>query len=469
MQVLLLGGNAALRRSIIKSLLRDNHRISVRSGDAHELASEWPGQVHDDSSPAPGWDSICDVVVVIHPSVTPRADGSPDSSSEANEGMAAARGRRVISIVPRGEPPADAGLTIRTGMVYGIVNDPVTLFLIMMRSLPAVPMLSETHALQPLWHEDLARAVAAAVAMTDEQGTATVDVAGPETVTLTQLYERIATMIGRRPVRIPVPDFIAAHGSRLAEALRLPSPFSPTHLALARAENAIPPEANGLSRTFGVTATTLDEGLRRLANELEEVTPFEGVGTLEVKRFAADIRQSPYDAVALLRLFRSRFKDVMPVEIGVEPGSPQTELEQGAVISMRLPGRGNVQVRVEEVTAQHVVVATLRGHALAGIVRFRCEEIDGGLRFEVMTCDAAANALDWLTLTLGGARIQDANWTRVVHNAVKLSEGSSTGVTSDARKLEPEEARHVQQWIEKIIQRQRSARVQAPAPPQVLG
>ena len=37
---------------------------------------------------------------------------------------------------------------------------------------------------------------------------------------------------------------------------------------------------------------------------------------------------------------------------------------------MNLPARGHVQIRVAEVTDDHVVGVTLQGHALAGCVRF---------------------------------------------------------------------------------------------------
>ena len=41
--------------------------------------------------------------------------------------------------------------------VYGVSDDPITLFFLVMRALPAVPLMSRTHVLQPLWHDDLDR------------------------------------------------------------------------------------------------------------------------------------------------------------------------------------------------------------------------------------------------------------------------------------------------------------------------
>jgi NADH dehydrogenase len=349
-------------------------------------------------------------------------------------------------------------LAIHTAPVYGIGEDPVTIFLIMMRSLPTVPILSEAHVMQPLWHQDLARAVAAAVSLPASDLGRVIHIAGPDRVTQRELYERIAAMIDRHPLRIPIPDFLAKYGARLAEALRTPVPLESSHLAFAEGAEAQPgPARNELSSLLHVSPTPLDEGLTRLVNGLDELTPFDGVGALEVKRFSADIRGSRHGAADLLHLFRSRFKDVMPVEIGAEPASPQIQLIEGAVVTITLPGRGHVQIRVEEVGDRHVVVSTLRGHALAGIVRFSTQGLDNGdVRFEVMTCDTAANALDWIALTLGGARIQDANWTKVVQNVVQLSGGTADDVQTDARKPASEEAANVQRWIESLVVRRKA-------------
>jgi hypothetical protein len=446
MRLLLAGGNAELRRSMIDRL-EPAHDVRVCTGDAVEAAGG------------------CEIAIVVDPSVVVPLGGSPGGKSGSTHPAidAAARHgvRRLIHISCREMRVSfpREWLAIHTAPVYGVGEDPITIFLIMMRSFPTVPILSETHVMQPLWHEDLARAVASAVSLPARDLGRVIQVAGPDRVSQRELYERIALMIDRHPLRIPIPDFLAKYGARLAEALRTPIPLESSHLAFAQAADAEPgPARNELTSLLGVAATPLDEGLTRLINGLDELTPFDGVGTLEVKRFSADVQGSRYGAADLLHVFRSRFKDVMPVKIGAEPASPQIQLLEGAVLTITLPGRGHVQIRVEEVGDRHVVVSTLRGHALAGIVRFSTRELDnGGVRFEVMTCDTAANALDWIVLTLGGARIQDANWTKVVQNVVQLSGGTADEVQSDARKLGGEEAANVQRWIEALVVR-RNAR-----------
>ena len=76
--------------------------------------------------------------------------------------------------------PPGTSLRITCDAVYGTGEDAVSLFLIMMRTLPAVPLLSATHLLRPLWHEDLARGLAAALAFEPRQSAALSTFAGPE-------------------------------------------------------------------------------------------------------------------------------------------------------------------------------------------------------------------------------------------------------------------------------------------------
>jgi NADH dehydrogenase len=118
---------------------------------------------------------------------------------------------------------------------------------------------------------------------------------------------------------------------------------------------------------------------------------------------------------------------------------------------MALPGRGHVQVRVQQVSEERVVLATLRGHALAGVVRFSTKDLAHAVRFEVLTCDAAANPIDWLARTLGGARIQQANWTQLVKNVIELSGGTADRVRHGSRTLSYDEAAAVETWIRDTI------------------
>jgi NADH dehydrogenase len=471
-KVLVTGGNDIFQRAIAAALLERSHAVRVAVEDSAR-ATGWPAPVdlifigdgsHDLRDAAAG----CDAIVVVDPSVTPapRAGETTPAARTLKNTLPTGLPRVVHVIASHAAPvEGDGGaghLTIRTSPVYGVGDDLVTVFLIMMRSLPVVPILGGSHATRPIWYEDLARAVAASVSIDGMSGV--VDVAGPDRVTQDELYERVAALTDRRPLRVPVPDFIAGYGSRLAEGLRMTGPFDASHLAFVRAGSGDEPRENAIATVFGLAPTSLGDGLRRLVRGLPELTPGEGVGSVEVKRFSIRIAGGRYNAAELLRAFRARFREVMPVDIGVEPGAPETVLTEGAVVTVALPGRGHVQVRVEDASDDRIVLSTLRGHALAGFVQFRARTAEEAIEFEVMTCDAAANAMDWLTLTLGGARIQDANWTRLLVNVASLAGGSAAPVKADARKLDPEEAASVDRWIRAVVSRHKTPPVSGTLP-----
>jgi NADH dehydrogenase len=351
-------------------------------------------------------------------------------------------------------------ILLRTTPVYGLADDAVSLMLVMMRSLPAVPVLGEHRPMQPVWHEDVAAAVAAAAVLPMSEAMLALDIAGREVISQEDLFDHISRLIDRRPLKVPIPDFLAAHGAWLADALGITGAVPMSRLAFHTGSGAAVEEAgNALSRVLDVTPTPLDQGLRRLIQDLEELPLAEGVGSLEMKRFAAHIPETPHDAASLMRAFRRRFKDMMPIDVGVEPAAPDVTLETGAVLTMAMPGRGHVQVRVEDADDRHVVLATLRGHALAGVVRFRTQDFETGVRFEVLTCDAAGNAFDWVGLTLLGARLQDANWRRVVRNVVQLAGGREQDVQMEGHKLSHAEAAEAQAWVQRLIDARRSAEI----------
>jgi NADH dehydrogenase len=446
MKVVIVGGNELLRRSISEACATSG--LHPRPADSADDASD---MLRDGEA-----------AVVV----TPYAPGGQRAGGADPETMIAqAREARLTRgvVVALGAPTREALRQIEQSVqgsagewmglfaphVYGIGEDPLTLLLVMMRSLPAVPLLSDTYAMAPLWHRDLSAAVAAALraSMPAPQRVATLS--GPERVSYSELYERLAVLTDRRPVRLPVPDFLAAHGSRLASALNLSS-LDASALTHAADESAHQRAADA-RELLALSLTGLDTGLKALIHELDELTPGSGVGTVQIKRFRAAITGARLDAAELMRAFRSRFAEMMPVPVGVEPAAPATELVEGAVLTIALPGRGHVQIRVEDVAPEYVVVGTLRGHALAGVVRFSASHVDGSLVFEVTTCDAAANPLDWLGLTIGGGLAQNANWRKVVRNAVALSGGRAGEVESHIRNLTPDEALAAESWVARFV------------------
>lgn len=478
MTVLLTGGNNRLQAAVATRLVERGHRVRVLC-TTRDPIRPWPAGVEprdvaaDDMAGVETGARGCDAAVVIDAGFGHESAESPPRLYAPAESTIAAVSRAEVGrlVFVRGAQSEQAVpfsgdvLVIEAADAYGFGVDAISRFLILMRSLPAVPLLNDRHVTRPLWCDDLAAVLPVALTRATSARQQTMSLVGPDAVTMAQLYERVATLVDRRPARIPVPDFLARYGARLADAFHLPLPFAAADLDSgpevmgAGGPGGVGPDA------FGVTPTPLEQGLRRLVDELDELTPLEGTGRVEVKRFSALIEGAHWDAVELLRQFRLRFRDVMPIDVGVEPVSGEALLAEGDTIALALPGRGHVQIRVQEVGSRHVVVSTIRGHALAGFVRFSTdgsEEPDGRVRFEVTTCDAAANALDWVGLSFGGARLQDANWMRVVHNVARLAGGSVRDARMDVRPLAQDEAEEIDRWVRGVIRRRRLA--EAPTP-----
>jgi uncharacterized protein YbjT (DUF2867 family) len=374
--------------------------------------------------------------------VTPRHGATPEANDEL----------RAVQVGLQHHP--GDWLSLRVDEVYGVSDDRVSRLLQQMRMLPAIPMASgEVRTLYPVWHEDLTDTVAASVDLEATMTRTAIDVRGPDAVTPAEIMDRLKTLIDRKPLRVPIPSLIAAHASTVIAW--------PT-IVPVRDAAIVDPAAAPIPHVPGVTPTTIDEGLGLLIEGLDEQTPSDGMGTLEIKRFFADIRDARVTPSALLREFRLRFGELVPAEFGVEPASPQTALTPDATLTTWLPGRGHAQVRVEEITDRHVTLATLRGHPLAGIVHFSVEDTTDGVRFAVTTCDTPATRLDWLALTLGGARIQDAHWCELVRRVVTLSGGISGEPRFEKQRVHGAAAQRLDAWIRDLIARRQAQSASAP-------
>ena len=219
------------------------------------------------------------------------------------------------------------------------------------------------------------------------------------------------------------------------------------------------PSGNALTTVFDLAGTKLDKGLAMLADSQPELLPEEGIGALRRKRFWAEIDGSRLSPEMLFRHFVSHFADCTPwhVELEAEPGTPKVP-ELGAVLTISLPLRGNVQIRIVELEVRRMTVCTVEGHPLAGAVRFLTEQRGAAVRFEVQVYDRAANVADWLVMNPIVARLQNATWHETVERVVKESGGRAPrGVEREFTKLDADQGREVNDWLEGLVLAQRQA------------
>lgn len=481
MKVLVTGGTGVIGAGLVPALIREGHIVCLLSRGAEEDARQWPAGVEALKADVTDPDSLagacdgCDAVVHITGIVeekppeitfeTVNVEGTRNIVAEAER----AGVRRLIFVSSLG---ADRGASAyhrsklaaedlvrnfrgdwtiaRPGNVYGPGDDVISTLLKMVRTLPAVPVIDVgEQRFQPVWYDDLGAALARAVTM-PELRAQTLELVGAETVTTNDVLDRLARITDRTFVRAPVPATLASIGAQLAGLLGIALPINDSKLTMLLEENILADGAtNALTRVFGITPTMLDDGLRRLADALPEQRAEDGFGSMERKRYRADIVGSRHDAAGLVALFREKVTEVMPIEFEAEPGAA-TVVEKGATMTAALPMRGNIQIRVVESTDHHVTFATVEGHPLAGAVRFRATDAGDRLRFEVTVYARAANAFDWLIMNTVGAVMQDANWVAVVERMVELSGGRAVdGVKVEKATLE--DSSSVEGWIRDLI------------------
>lgn len=353
---------------------------------------------------------------------------------------------------------------VRPGNVYGPGDEVISTILKMVRALPAIPLIDDgEQPFQPIWFEDLGLAIAKLLEH-DEAPNGTCELAGSETTSLNDLIRRFGEITGRKPLTLPVPMTLASIGAKIA-SLAMDVPVDDVKLTMLRESNVLPDPAARPLAGLGISETPLDQGLRILARSIPEQLAEEGVGSMEKKRFWADIAGSRLNAVGLMAYFRDHVNEVMPIEFAAEPGSP-TRVDIGVTMTAHLPVRGNIQIRVERAEPAHVIFATLEGHPIAGIVEFKTQDLPGGrVRFAIEVSARAANAFDFIALRTVGDPAQSANWRTVVQRMIDASGGSSDGVRQQARRLDEKEATQIEKEVRSLIQSRKRDESTAPERP----
>ena len=489
MRVLVTGGTGVVGRAAVAALVARGHTVRLLSRHAESDAAEWPhgveaheGSVTDPATlrgSADGCDVVLHLVAIVKeepPEATyqrvnvegtravveeARRAGAPRliyvSSLGADRGASDYhRSKLAGEEIARGSGPG--ALVVRPGNVYGPGDDVISLLLKMMRTLPVVPVIDGgEHEFQPVWADDLGQALALACERPDLDGR-TLEIAGPDRTSMRDLIGRFEGIIGKSRVRVPLPGRLASLGARVGEAVGLDMPITPGQITMLEERNVIDdPAQNALTAVFGVTPTPLADGLAKLADALPEQLPDDGVGGIEHKHFWADIEGSRLTPEALFAHLREHFSTVTPFFLGVgtEPNTPAVP-EPGATLTMSLPLRGTIQVRVEELTPTRMTLVTLEGHPLAGAVRFQAGAEGGRTRFEVDLFDRASNFVDWLALNTVGAPLQNRTWTTIVERMIEVSGGTAPdGAQHERAALSDDEAAAVSDWLKRLVAERR--------------
>src|SRR2546423_12035580 len=330
----------------------------------------------------------------------------------------------------------------------------------MVRTLPVVPVIGGgDQQFEPIWVEDLSRAIGESVRRTDLHGRV-LELAGEERTSINELLNRLSEITGLNPARVPIPTFLASAGVNMAAMLGVKIRLTESQLTMLSEGNFIrTPGANALTGVFHIKPTPLDSGLRKLADTMPEQMPDKGVGMLKRKRYWIDIAGSRLAPQEVFERFRLRFAELSPLtmDLHAEPGAP-TILERGTTITMALPLRGNVQVRVEQLTPTEATLVTLAGHPLAGAIRFLSEQRGDLLHFEVQVYDRPANLADWLVMRTVGEDMQSRSWEALLQAMVEESGAvAACMVQHEEQTLDEDKAERVEQWIKELVNERKRA------------
>jgi uncharacterized protein YbjT (DUF2867 family) len=496
MKVLVTGGTGVIGQAAVTEILAAGHEVRLLSRNAAEDAKQWPMGVESwpasigDSETLRGCADGCELV--LHVAGIIEETGSATFESVNVEGT-----RSIVREAERckvgrfiyvsslgaeaGESPyhrskrraeeivrsfAGGWIILRPGNVYGPGDEVISLLLTMVRTLPVAPVIGTgDDAFQPIWVEDLSAAIVECLSRTDLHGRV-LELAGEEKTSLNDLLDRMSDITGRAPTRIPIPPFLASAGATIASLVGAKLPINENQLTMLSEGNVIrTPGANALSAVFRITPTSLDSGLRKLADMQPEQTPDKGVGSLKRKRFWVDIGGSVMTPEELFERFRLRFGDLTPLlDLRAEPGTPAI-LSKGNTLTMALPVRGNVQVRVEQLTDNSATLVTLVGHPLAGAIRFLAERRGDLIRFEVQVYDRPANLADWFAMRTVGEGLQASAWDGLVQAMVAEAGGIAAGpVQHEDTYLDEYQTERVEQWVKDLVTERKRAE-NAPARP----
>jgi NADH dehydrogenase len=482
MRVLVTGGTGVIGEGVLPALLSRGHTVRLLTRHADEDVREWPEGVEpfraDITTPAhlKGAADKCDAIIHITgivaetpPSLTfdrVNVGGTKNVLTEATRAgvprfvfvssLGADRGTSAYHQSKReaeqlvGEYSGSWAI-VRPGGVYGPGDEVMSMLLKMHRTLPVIPVIGlGDQEFQPIFYADLGEALATAAERDDLTGI--FEIAGEDVTTPAEVLRHLAALTGRQPIPIPVPEFIANIAVQMADAAGISMPVDDAKLKMLVEHNVVePPSKNALRNVFDVEPTPLADGLAFLVDAQPEQQPGDGMGPLQRKRFWANIHGAPVDSRELMDLIREQCTELMTVEFAAEPGTPQ-EIVEGSTLTAALPFRGNIQVRVAKVTPTSFTLVTLRGHPLAGIVRFDTRNVNKTtVRFTITIAARAATMVDWLAMTTVGRVMQDQNWTTVVERVVELSGGSSDGVQTATEVFDDEDASRVQGEIAELV------------------
>lgn len=241
--VLVLGGTGFVGRHVCEQLHRQGWRITVPTRHARNanavqhlpLLTVVEADVHDEKALArllPGHDAVVNLIAILHGDEAAFQRTHVELPVKLARACIATGVRRVVHISAlgvsldgpsryqrskaRGEAAlrqADLDLTVlRPSVIFGCGDRFLNLFARMQAILPVVPLAGAGARFQPVWVEDVARAVVACLRDNELPMSSvgqTFECVGPEVLTLADLARLAGRHGSRERLVLPLPDSLA--------------------------------------------------------------------------------------------------------------------------------------------------------------------------------------------------------------------------------------------------------------------
>jgi uncharacterized protein YbjT (DUF2867 family) len=140
---------------------------------------------------------------------------------------------------------------LRPSIVFGQEDQFTNRFAGLIAGLPAVPVFRSVARFQPVFVKDVAAAAAASVADPGSHAGQTYELGGPDVLTMAEIHRSLATMIGRKPRLIEVPDAIGSVFAAIPG-----TPISRDQWLMLQRDTVVSEGASGLA-AFGIVPTPM--------------------------------------------------------------------------------------------------------------------------------------------------------------------------------------------------------------------
>jgi NADH dehydrogenase len=170
--------------------------------------------------------------------------------ADANGGAIYARSKGAGEAAVRAAFPA--ATILRPSTIFGREDQFINRFAGLIRMLPVVPVIGAETKFQPVFVGDVAKAVVAAL---QRPGGETLELGGPEVLSMMQLNQWIAKATGREKLFLPVPD-IAAKALAVGTGWLPGAPITADQFKMLANDNIVG-GTNGLE-VLGIVPTPMD-------------------------------------------------------------------------------------------------------------------------------------------------------------------------------------------------------------------